>query len=134
MLHQDGASVWRRWRWSGCSSIFHWSMPPRCCSIWECWANRQRKLPGCHAKNPAAYAAGSPGGAENVNGYAPHNPVTLGVVGIVLVATLLAGLAINRLPPRWPARLLAWLVTLGMTAGVERLCRDEPAGVRMLAL
>jgi len=30
--------------------------------------------------------------------------------------------------------LLAWLVTVGVTAGVERLCRDEPAGVRMLGI
>jgi alginate O-acetyltransferase complex protein AlgI len=64
----------------------------------------------------------------------PHNPVTLLVVGIVLVGTLLAGLALSRLPPRWYTRLLAWLVAVGVTVGMERLCRDEPAGVRMLAI
>jgi Membrane bound O-acyl transferase family len=67
-------------------------------------------------------------------GYTPHDPATLGVVGMVLIAEVLAGLAFNRLPPRWPMRLLAWLVTIGATTGVERLCRDEPAGVRMLAI
>jgi alginate O-acetyltransferase complex protein AlgI len=69
-----------------------------------------------------------------VNGYLPRDPVTLAVVGIVLVATLLAGLLLSRLPPRWYTRLLAWVVTVGVTAGVERLCRDEPAGIRMLAI
>ena len=69
-----------------------------------------------------------------MNGYTPRDPVTLGLVGVVLVATLLAGLALGRLPPRWYTRLLAWLVTAGTVVGVERLCRDEPAGVRMLAI
>jgi hypothetical protein len=69
-----------------------------------------------------------------VNGYTPHDPVILAMVGIVLVATLLAGLTLNRLPPRWYTRLLAWLLTIGVTVGVERLCRNEPAGVRMLAI
>jgi len=64
----------------------------------------------------------------------PRDPVTLAVVGIVLVATLLAGLGLSRLPPRWYVRLLSWLLTVGATAGVERLCREEPAGVRMLAI
>jgi alginate O-acetyltransferase complex protein AlgI len=69
-----------------------------------------------------------------VNGYTPRDPVTLALVGCLLVATLLVGLALNWLPPRRYARWLAWLVTVGMTAGVERLCRDEPAGLRMLAI
>jgi alginate O-acetyltransferase complex protein AlgI len=69
-----------------------------------------------------------------VNGYTPRDPVTLAVVGIVLVVTLIAGLALSRLPPRWYIRLLAWLVTVGATAGVERLCRNEPSGVRMIAI
>ncbi len=69
-----------------------------------------------------------------MNGYTPRDPVTLAVVGCVLVAVLLVGLVLSRLPPRCYARLLAWLVTLGATAGVERLCGDEPAGVRMLAI
>ena len=69
-----------------------------------------------------------------MNGYSPNDPATLGVVGIVLVATLAGGLILGRLPPRWYARLLAWMLTIGATAGVERLCRDEPAGVRMLAI
>jgi alginate O-acetyltransferase complex protein AlgI len=69
-----------------------------------------------------------------VNGYTPRDPLTLLIVVALLVATLLFGLAITRLPPRWYARLLAWLLTIGMTVSVERLCVDEPAGVRMLAI
>ena len=64
----------------------------------------------------------------------PNDPATLGAVGLLLVATLVIGLGIGRLPPRRAARLLAWLLTIGMTFGVERLCRGEPAGVRMLAI
>jgi len=69
-----------------------------------------------------------------VNGYIPRNPATLAVIGAVLVATLLSGLALSRLPLRWYSRLLAWMVTVGATAGVERLSRNEPAGVRMLVI
>jgi hypothetical protein len=69
-----------------------------------------------------------------VNGYSPPDLDTLAAVGTILVATLLAGLGLSRFSPHWYTRLLAWLVTIGATAGVERLCRNEPAGVRMLAI
>jgi alginate O-acetyltransferase complex protein AlgI len=69
-----------------------------------------------------------------VNGYTAHNPVALLVIGIGLVGTLLAGLALSRLPPGRYTRLLAWLMTVSVTVGVERVCRNEPAGVRMLAI
>jgi alginate O-acetyltransferase complex protein AlgI len=69
-----------------------------------------------------------------VNGYQPHDLGTLGLVGGVLALTLLAGLVLSRLPPHWYARCLAWLLTIGATVGVERLCCDEPAGIRMLAI
>jgi alginate O-acetyltransferase complex protein AlgI len=52
----------------------------------------------------------------------------------MLAGTLAGGLVITRVPPRWPARLLAWLLTVSATLGVERLCRDEPAGLRMLVV
>jgi alginate O-acetyltransferase complex protein AlgI len=68
------------------------------------------------------------------NGYVPHDPVTIGWAAALLAGILLAGLCISRLPPRWYARVLAWLLTVGGTAGMERLCGEEPAGVRMLAL
>lgn len=69
-----------------------------------------------------------------MNAYLPHDLFSLALVGAVLAATLLIGLILSRLAPRWYARLLAWVTTIGATAGVERLCRDEPAGLRMLAL
>jgi alginate O-acetyltransferase complex protein AlgI len=69
-----------------------------------------------------------------VNGYTPNDPGTLVIVVAVLILTLLTGLPLGQLPPRRYSRLLAWLLTIGATAGVERLCADEPAGVRMLAI
>lgn len=69
-----------------------------------------------------------------MNGYIPCDPQTLALIAGLLAATLLVGLAITCLPPRWPARLLAWLLTIGVTVGVERLSVTEPAGIRMLAI
>ncbi len=64
----------------------------------------------------------------------PHDPATLLLVAIALLATLMAGLGLSRSPPRWYAHWLAWMLTVVATAGVERLCRNEPAGLRMLAI
>lgn len=69
-----------------------------------------------------------------MNAYTPNDLGTIGLVAIGLAATLLAGLALSRLSSRAPARLLAWMLTIGGTAAIERVCRDEPAGVRMLAI
>ncbi|MBI3863011.1 MAG: hypothetical protein HY290_14060 [Planctomycetia bacterium] len=69
-----------------------------------------------------------------MNGYAPRDAATLAYVALVIAGTLLSGLALTRFPPRRYTRLLAWLVTVGATAGVDRLCAEEPAGLRMLAI
>ncbi|MEO8084982.1 MAG: MBOAT family protein [Ardenticatenales bacterium] len=69
-----------------------------------------------------------------MSAYTPHDPAALAAVATILAATLLAGLALGRRPPTGLARGCAWLVTIGATAAVERLCRHEPAGVRMLVL
>jgi alginate O-acetyltransferase complex protein AlgI len=69
-----------------------------------------------------------------VNGYTPRDPVTLALIGAVLLATLFSGLALSRLPLRSYSRLRAWMVTVGATAGAEQLSRKEPAGVRMLVI
>jgi hypothetical protein len=69
-----------------------------------------------------------------VNGYRLNDPAALAIVGFVLITTLLGGLVLNCLPPRRLARALAWLLTVGATVAVERLCRHEPAGLRMLAV
>jgi alginate O-acetyltransferase complex protein AlgI len=69
-----------------------------------------------------------------MSAYAPHDPLTLALVGAILAATLLAGLGLGRARPGAWARLGAWAVVLSATAGVERLCAAEPPGLRMLAL
>jgi len=69
-----------------------------------------------------------------VSAYTPRDATTLALVAMVLAATLAAGLVLQRRPPNQTARALAWLVTLGATLAVERLCRAEPAGVRMVAI
>jgi len=69
-----------------------------------------------------------------VSAYTPHDPATIVFVAVLLAAALVAGLRIGRLRPGRVARTLAWCVTVGATAGVERLCRGEPAGVRMLVI
>lgn len=69
-----------------------------------------------------------------MNGYLVRDPEVLALVGLVLSMTLLAGLAIVRLRPGPAARLLAWSVAITATVGVERFCRDEPAGIRMLVI
>jgi alginate O-acetyltransferase complex protein AlgI len=69
-----------------------------------------------------------------VNAYLPRDAVTMALLGCLLLATLLSGLALSRLPLHWRTRGLAWLLTVGVTAAAERLTRTEPAGVRMLAI
>ena len=66
--------------------------------------------------------------------YVPSGPAIVLAVALCLGAMLLAGFVLERRPPGAVARLLAWaLLPLGV-AGVERLCRREPPGLRMLAL
>jgi len=50
--------------------------------------------------------------------------------GVILVA----GYAVGRRAPTRAAPVGAWLVLIGGTFGIERWVRDEPAGVRMVAL
>jgi alginate O-acetyltransferase complex protein AlgI len=52
----------------------------------------------------------------------------------VLAGTLLAGLAIARLGRRPMARAAGWALALLSVTVAERLCADQPAGFRMLAL
>jgi alginate O-acetyltransferase complex protein AlgI len=69
-----------------------------------------------------------------VNAYWPHDPVVIGWVGVILTAELILGCLIGRCRAgRW-TRLAAWVLVVAGTAGVERLCAGEPAGVRMLAI
>lgn len=69
-----------------------------------------------------------------MNGYVPHNSLTIAVVFGLLAAVLLAGFTVTRLRSLKSARLVAWLLVIGAVTGLERLTAGEPAGVRMLAV
>jgi alginate O-acetyltransferase complex protein AlgI len=69
-----------------------------------------------------------------VNAYLPCDLEVLPFLGVALAGTLLLGLAISRLGPAALARPLAWFLVITATAGVERLCAEEPPGFRMVAL
>jgi alginate O-acetyltransferase complex protein AlgI len=66
--------------------------------------------------------------------YTPHDPSTIVLVAAILAVQLVLGLVLLRLRSLRLARMAAWLVVVGGTASVERLCPAEPPGVRMLAL
>lgn len=69
-----------------------------------------------------------------MNGYVPHNLLTIGILLAALVAVLVIGFALTRLRRRRVARMAAWLLVIGAVVLVERLTVWEPAGVRMLAI
>jgi hypothetical protein len=69
-----------------------------------------------------------------MNAYLPHDATTAGLVLALLAATLAAGLGITRLRSPRVGRCAAWLLVVLAVAGVERLCDQEPAGFRMLAI
>jgi alginate O-acetyltransferase complex protein AlgI len=69
-----------------------------------------------------------------MSAYTPSDPWTIALVAALLAVEVLCGLGVTRLKSVRAARCLAWLLVVGCTAGVERLCSAEPAGVRMLVL
>jgi hypothetical protein len=69
-----------------------------------------------------------------MNAYLPENLSTIYGLLLILIGTLTGGFAITRLRSLVMARLLGWLVAILVVAGAERLCRNEPAGLRMLAI
>jgi len=69
-----------------------------------------------------------------VTAYLPSGALALALVAGLVAVTLLAALALSRLPPSAAARGGAWLLVLGATASVERVTGGEPAGFRMLAI
>jgi alginate O-acetyltransferase complex protein AlgI len=75
--------------------------------------------------------------------YLPLEAHTAWLVGVVLLGTLVLASAISRRAgvgvagapaPDAKGRWAAWLLVAVSVVGVERLCRDEPAGFRMVAL
>jgi alginate O-acetyltransferase complex protein AlgI len=69
-----------------------------------------------------------------MSAYLPHDPRLVALALALLAAELLCGFAVTRLGDVRAARAAAWALTVLATAGVERLCAEEPPGVRMLAL
>lgn len=66
--------------------------------------------------------------------YLPDGPLVAGLAALILLGTVLGNTLIGRLRPGGAARAAAWALVIGATAGVERLCADQPPGFRMLAL
>jgi len=69
-----------------------------------------------------------------VSTYLPTAPAIVWSLAAVLVGTLLAGLGISRMARAPAARPAAWALVIAAVALVERLCADQPPGLRMLAL
>ncbi|MEW6735823.1 MAG: membrane bound O-acyl transferase family-domain-containing protein, partial [Acidobacteriota bacterium] len=69
-----------------------------------------------------------------MNAYLPDSLSIICYLITFLVTTLLLGFLITRLPSLSLARVSAWLLALLAVIGVERLCKEEPAGLRMLAI
>jgi alginate O-acetyltransferase complex protein AlgI len=69
-----------------------------------------------------------------MNAYLPHDPAVVWLVGALLVGTLGVGFGLTRLHSASLARGTAWVLVVLAVGGMERLCRAEPPGFRMLAL
>ena len=66
--------------------------------------------------------------------YLPASAQVVWAMAAVLAGTLLAGLGISRMARGAPARAAAWALVVVSVVLVQRLCADEPASFRMLAL
>lgn len=69
-----------------------------------------------------------------MNAYLPDGPLVAILAALILAGAVLGNLAIERLRSLPVARLAAWTLAVGATVGVERLCRNQPPGFRMLAI
>jgi alginate O-acetyltransferase complex protein AlgI len=69
-----------------------------------------------------------------VSAYLPTSLAVVGALAAVLAGTLLTGLGISRMARGPAARAAAWTLVVGAVALVERICTEQPAGLRMLAL
>jgi len=72
-------------------------------------------------------------GRHRMNGYAPSSPRVVLELATLVVATIACGLALTRrhLPG---GRIAAWVALLAAVFTAERLTREEPGGLRMLAI
>lgn len=68
-----------------------------------------------------------------MNGYAPSSPRIVVELAALVAATIACGLALTR--RRFPGgRTAAWVALLAAVFTAERLTREEPGGLRMLAI
>ena len=68
-----------------------------------------------------------------MTGYLPASPIFLPLMAGVLTASVTSGLVLTRKFLRW-GRAAAWAVLLVSVFFAERLTREEPGGLRMLAI
>lgn len=66
--------------------------------------------------------------------YVPTGPAIVLALAVILGSVLVAGYAMLRIRRVRQTRVVAWMLLVIGTAGVERLCAGEPPGVRMIAL
>jgi hypothetical protein len=69
-----------------------------------------------------------------VTAYMPHNPLTIVLLMGFAGAIWLLGIWLSRRPAVAFDLLLAWCLAVANAAGMERIVRDEPPGVRMVVL
>jgi hypothetical protein len=69
-----------------------------------------------------------------VSVYLPQNAATLWQVAGVLLGILILGFGVTRMRSLPLARCFAWALAAGSVLGVERICSQEPAGFRMVAI
>lgn len=69
-----------------------------------------------------------------MNAYLPRDPQAIAMTAGVALSAVTAGYLLNRFAARPVWRTATWGITIAAVATVERLCRCEPAGVRMLAI
>src|SRR5262245_22372780 len=69
-----------------------------------------------------------------MDAYLPHDWQAIAAVVLLLGLEVGGGYGLNRRPRDRAARWIALLMTIAVTAAVERITAAEPAGVRMIAI
>src|SRR5262245_18921415 len=69
-----------------------------------------------------------------MDAYLPHDWQAIAAVVLLLGLEVGGGYGLNRRPRDRAARGIALLMTIAVTAAVERITAAEPAGVRMIAI
>jgi Membrane bound O-acyl transferase family len=69
-----------------------------------------------------------------MSAYRPLHGVDVAATVALLATVIFVGYAVARVRPLWLARVCSWAVIVAGVVGTERLNREEPAGLRMLAI